>query len=72
MHGMIIPLATQTVMWAASTTRYQFHAIRLRWKERRMASTLSAPDDATLKDLGLHRGEIPSIAHARAVSLWGA
>jgi uncharacterized protein YjiS (DUF1127 family) len=69
MHGMIIPVATQTAMWAVSATRYQFQAIRLRWKERRMASTLSALDDATLKDLGLYRGETPSVARARAASL---
>ena len=72
MHGVIISAATQTIVWAASAARHHFQATRLRRKERRMASALSALDDSTLKDLGLYRSEIPSIAKARAASLWGA
>jgi uncharacterized protein YjiS (DUF1127 family) len=41
-----------------------FAALRRRWRERRMAAALHALDDATLKDIGLYRGEIPSIARA--------
>ncbi|MBL6081997.1 DUF1127 domain-containing protein [Belnapia sp. T18] len=69
MHGMMISAATQIVVWVASATRHHFEAARLRRKERRMASALSALDDSTLKDLGLYRSEIPSIAQARAASL---
>jgi uncharacterized protein YjiS (DUF1127 family) len=40
-------------------------ALRRRWRERRMARELEALDDAMLKDIGVHRGEIPSIVRAR-------
>ncbi|MBD0275078.1 MAG: DUF1127 domain-containing protein [Acetobacteraceae bacterium] len=41
----------------------------LRWRrQRRMAAALESLDDATLKDIGVPRGEIPSIVRARCAT----
>ena len=37
-------------------------ALRRWWRERRTAAALNGLDDAGLKDLGIHRCQIPSIA----------
>ncbi|MCW8085025.1 DUF1127 domain-containing protein [Sabulicella glaciei] len=48
-----------------------FGAIQRRWRERRMAAALEALDDATLKDIGLFRGDIPSKVRERCMSTGG-
>jgi uncharacterized protein YjiS (DUF1127 family) len=40
-------------------------ALRRWWRERRTAAALHGLDDAGLKDLGIHRCQIPSIARRR-------
>ena len=45
--------------------RAAFRALRGWYLERRMASALVELDDAALKDIGIYRCEIPSIARAR-------
>lgn len=35
------------------------------WRERRTAGALQELDDAALKDIGVHRCEIPAVARAR-------
>ena len=50
---------------APSPAQAPFAALRRWWRERRMAAALHALDDATLKDIGLYRCEIPSVARAR-------
>jgi uncharacterized protein YjiS (DUF1127 family) len=64
----------ETVMIAYATAaatpdlfRTFFAALQRRWRQRRMAAALHALDDATLKDIGLYRGEIPSIARTHCV-----
>jgi uncharacterized protein YjiS (DUF1127 family) len=50
---------------AAGGPQGLFAAFR-RWRrERAMASALLALDDATLKDLGIYRCEIPTIARTQ-------
>ncbi len=49
---------------ARGTPWAPFQAMRRWCRERRMVAALSALDDATLKDIGIYRGEIPSIARA--------
>ncbi len=49
-------------------SRAPFAALRRWWRERRMADELHALDDALLKDIGLYRGEIPSIVRARCAA----
>ena len=61
MHGTTI----QTATWATGGAHILLRAVRRRWRERRMAAALHALNDATLKDIGVYRGEIPSIARAR-------
>jgi uncharacterized protein YjiS (DUF1127 family) len=61
MHGTTI----QTATWATGGAHSLLRAVRRRWRERRMAAALHALNDATLKDIGVYRGEIPSIARAR-------
>ncbi len=56
---------------ASSPARAPFAALGRWWRERRMAAALHALDDATLKDIGLYRGEIPSIARARCAEPGG-
>jgi uncharacterized protein YjiS (DUF1127 family) len=46
-------------------SRAPFAGLMRWWRERRMAGALHALDDATLKDIGVYRGEIPSLARAR-------
>ena len=46
-------------------SRSPFVLLRRWWRERRTVNELCALDDATLKDIGLYRGEIPSVARAR-------
>jgi uncharacterized protein YjiS (DUF1127 family) len=62
-----------TAPWSAEWTTGEPNALlqglRRRWRERRAAAALHALDDATLKDLGLHRCEIPGIARARRAEL---
>jgi uncharacterized protein YjiS (DUF1127 family) len=37
-----------------------------RWRrERAMVAALGALDDGALKDIGIYRGDIPSLAHQR-------
>ena len=42
-------------------------ALRRWWGERRTAAALQGLDDAGLKDLGIHRCQIPSIARGRSL-----
>jgi len=53
-----------TIAAAPSPFRAPFAALRRWWRERRMAGELHALDDATLKDIGIHRGDIPFIVRA--------
>jgi uncharacterized protein YjiS (DUF1127 family) len=65
MHSMTMQMSVQMAIWAVGEAQGLFRALRRRWRERRTAAALHELDDATLKDLGLHRCEIPSIARAR-------
>lgn len=47
-----------------------FAALRRWWRERRMAAALHELDDAKLKDIGLYRGEIPSVVRAHCAQPW--
>ena len=40
------------------------------WRARRMVLALSALDDATLKDIGVYRCEIPRLAHDQYTGRW--
>jgi uncharacterized protein YjiS (DUF1127 family) len=42
--------------------------LRCWYRERRMSNALGALDDASLKDIGIYRCEIPWIARTRSVS----
>ncbi len=53
---------------AARATRNGLRALRRRLRERRTAASLDTLDDAILKDIGICRCEIPSIARALAAS----
>jgi uncharacterized protein YjiS (DUF1127 family) len=60
-----VMIAYATAAAAPGLFRAPFATLRLWWRERRVAAALHALDDATLKDIGLYRCEIPSIARAR-------
>jgi uncharacterized protein YjiS (DUF1127 family) len=60
----------ETTLGCAPTTmpspsRAPFAALRRWWRGRRMANELHALDDALLKDIGLYRGEIPTVVRSR-------
>ena len=65
MHSMTIQASARKATWAIWGIQGPFRALRRRWRERRTAAALHELDDATLKDLGFHRCEIPAIARAR-------
>jgi uncharacterized protein YjiS (DUF1127 family) len=58
-----------TNQWAPALAL--FGAIQRRWRERRMAAALEALDDATLKDIGMSRGEISSKVRERCLATGG-
>jgi uncharacterized protein YjiS (DUF1127 family) len=60
MEGIIGRGAIATPGWSPAP----FAALRRWWRERRMVGALQELDDATLKDIGVYRGEIASIARA--------
>ena len=60
-----VMIAYATAAAAPGLFRAPFAALRGWWRERRVAAALHALDDATLKDIGLYRCEIPSVARAR-------
>ncbi len=64
-------IARMNTAAAPDPLRAPFAGLRRWWRERRMAAALHALDDATLKDIGLYRGEIPSIARARCAEPGG-
>jgi uncharacterized protein YjiS (DUF1127 family) len=64
--------STFSAEWTTGEPNALLQGLRRRWRERRAAAALHALDDATLKDLGLHRCEIPSIARARRAGPWGS
>ena len=66
-----VMIAYATAAAALGLFRAPLAALRGWWRERRMAAALHALDDATLKDIGLYRGEIPSIACARCAEPGG-
>jgi uncharacterized protein YjiS (DUF1127 family) len=72
MHGMITQTAIRLATWATGGVEDLFRTLGRRRHERRTAAGLRALDDATLKDLGLYRGEIPSIARAPAIRMLAA
>lgn len=65
MHSMTIGATTRVATWR--TRAYDLALAFDRWRrERRTAVALYALSDATLKDIGMYRCEIPW----RARSLW--
>ena len=57
--------STWSAEWTTNEPNALFRMLRRRWRERLAAAALLALDDATLKDIGVHRCEIPAIARAR-------
>ena len=51
---------------ATSAIRRLARAVRVAWRERTAAKTLSSLDDRTLKDIGVSRSEIPYLASRHA------
>jgi uncharacterized protein YjiS (DUF1127 family) len=57
-------MARMNTAAAPGPLRVPFAGLRRWWRERRMADELYALDDMLLKDIGVYRGEIPSIIRA--------
>ncbi len=57
-------IARMNTAAAPDPLRAPFAGLRRWWRERRMADELRAMDDRQLKDIGVYRGEIPSIIRA--------
>jgi len=57
-------IARMNTAAAPDPLRAPFAGLRRWWRERRMADELYALDDMLLKDIGVYRGEIPSIIRA--------
>jgi uncharacterized protein YjiS (DUF1127 family) len=57
-------MARMNTAAAPDPLRAPFAGLRRWWRERRMADELHALDDMLLKDIGVYRGEIPSIIRA--------
>lgn len=59
---------TWSAEWTTDEPNALVQALRRWWRERRTVATLQGLDDATLKDIGVHRGEIPWIACGRCAA----
>jgi len=64
-------IACPAIAARPSQSRAPFAALRGWWRARRMERELHELDDATLKDIGLYRGEIPSVARAHCAEPGG-
>ena len=72
MHSRTNPAATRKAALANGRAQNPLRTLR-HWRgERRMATALRALDDATLKDIGLHRCEIRAMVRAWAAGPEGA
>ena len=60
------------VLWSCSVIAAGMRAIGRWWLERRIAATLDRLDDATLKDIGICRSEIPYVARTQISGKWQA
>ena len=59
--------------WTTGEPNALLQGLRRRWRERRAAAALQELDDAALKDIGVHRCEVPGIiARARRAGPWGS
>jgi uncharacterized protein YjiS (DUF1127 family) len=53
-------------VFASSSLWFPIRAVCRRYRERRMAASLNRLDDRMLKDIGVYRCAIPTIAHAQS------
>jgi uncharacterized protein YjiS (DUF1127 family) len=70
MYSIAIQTIASLASWVSSHAHIRLRAFRRWLHERRTTVALQTLDDAALKDIGVRRCEIPSIAHETWVGQW--